>query len=103
MFLGEEHFFYRKIKKEHVKKFFSAKKFFHMTKKIRPICHSKRLNALYPTVSRSSFYIEYELNYKSIYSYDFVTLTRYNARQTRFRAKIFADLASARREESIGI
>ena len=61
-----------------------------MTKKVSVICHSKRLNAVYPTVPRSSFYVEYELNYKSIYSCDFATLTRYNSRQTRFRAKIFA-------------
>ena len=61
-----------------------------MTKKVSVICHSKRLNALYPKVPRSSFYVEYELNYKSIYSCDFATLTRYNSRQTRFRAKIFA-------------
>ena len=58
-----------------------------MTKKVRVICHSKRLNALYPMVPRLSFFVEYELNYKSIYSCDFATLTRYNSRQTRFSKK----------------
>ena len=74
-----------------------------MTKKVHVICHSMRLDPLYPTVPRSSFYVEYELNYRSNYSCVFDTLTRYISRQTRFRVKIFADLALARREESIGI
>ena len=62
----------------------SKKIFFPMTKKVRPICHSTRLDALYPTVEfwSSEPSMNFELNYRSNYSCVFDTLTRYISRQT---------------------